>query len=146
MLMKLERIYTVPLREAYEAVRYKRTPRAVKLLRAFMKRHMKADGERITISAALNDYLWMRSIKKPPRKVKVRLVKDAGFIRAYLADEKIIEPKKKPDDKKEEPKAAEKKADAAVEKKEAPRAQEARAAHKAGETKPAHAPHKEEKK
>jgi large subunit ribosomal protein L31e len=115
--MKLERVYTVPLGKAIEAVRYKRTPRAVKILRAFISRHMKQEDERITISAALNEHLWQRSIKKPPRKVKVRLIKDAGFIRAYLSDEKIVEPKKA-EEKKEEAKPAEKKEEP---KKEAPK-------------------------
>lgn len=128
--MKLERIYTVPLGKANEAVRYKRTPRAVKLLRAFIARHMKADGERITISAMLNNYLWQRSIKKPPKRVKVRLIKDAGVIKAYLADEKIEEPKKKAGEKKEEPK---KEAPAAKteEPEEAPKPAEKKEAHKA---------------
>ncbi len=101
--MKLERLYTVPLGKAINVAMYRRTPRAVKILRQFIARHMKQEDERITISAALNEHLWMRSIKKPPKRVKVRLIKDAGFIRAYLADEKIEEPKKeaKPAEKKE---------------------------------------------
>jgi large subunit ribosomal protein L31e len=115
--MKLERIYTVPLGKANEAARYRRTARAVKLLRAFIARHMKADGERITISAALNGFLWQRSIKKPPKRVKVRLIKDSGMIKAYLADEKVEEPKKKAEEKKEE------------QKKEAAVSKEAGAAH-----------------
>jgi large subunit ribosomal protein L31e len=101
-MAKLERIYTVPLGKAYETVRRKRAPRAIKILRAFISRHMKAEDERITVSGALNTLIWARSIQKPPRRVKVRLVKDEGFIRAYLADEKVeeIKPAKK-DEKKE---------------------------------------------
>lgn len=135
--MKLERIYTVPLGKANEAVRYKRTPRAVKILREFIARHMKADGERITISAALNGFLWQRSIKKPPKRVKVRLIKDAGMIKAYLADEKTEEPKKKAE--KEEPK---KEAGKKEEPKEAPKP----AAPKAEEKKAPSPAHKGEKK
>lgn len=103
MAPKLERLYTVPLGDAYETIRNKRVPRAVKILRAFITRHMKADGERIVLSENLNRFLWVRSIQKPPRKVKVRLVKDDETIRAYLADEKIEEPKKK-EEKKDETK------------------------------------------
>lgn len=110
-MAKLERIYTVPLGDAYETVRRKRVPRAVKMLRAFISRHMKAEGERILLSASLNDFLWARSIQKPPRRVKVRLIKDDGVIRAYLSDEKVEEPKKK-----EEPKAEQKKAEEGKEK------------------------------
>jgi large subunit ribosomal protein L31e len=113
-MTKLERIYTIPLGEAYEVARNKRVPRAVKMLRAFISRHMKADGERILLSGALNTFLWTRSIQKPPRRVKVRLVKDDGAIRAYLADEKAEEPKKeeKKAEKKEAAKKEEKKPEA----------------------------------
>jgi large subunit ribosomal protein L31e len=107
-MVKLERIYTVPLGDAYDVSRNKRVPRAVKILRAFIARHMKADGEKVTLSEALNKHLWRGSIQRPPRRVKVRLIKDEGFIRAYLADEKIEAPKKK-EEKKEEKKKPEKK-------------------------------------
>ncbi len=109
-MVKLERIYTVPLGDAYDVSRNRRVPRAVKMLRTFIARHMKADGEKITLSEALNKHLWRGSIQRPPRRVKVRLIKDEGFIRAYLADEKIEAPKKKEEkkEKKEEPKKEEK--------------------------------------
>jgi len=125
--MKLERIYTIPLGDAYKAIRKKRTPRAVKIIRAFIARHMKADGERITLSTGLNGYLWKGSIQRPPRRVKVRLIKDEGYIRAYLADEKVEEPKKK-EEKKEEKKAEAPKTEAkpAAPKKEAPKPEAAK--------------------
>ncbi len=104
MADKLERIYTIPLGDAYEAIRNKRTRKAVKLIREFVGRHMKAEEEDIKLSMALNEYLWERSIQKPPRKVKVRLIKEDGKVKAYLADEKIEEPKK--EEKKEKPKEA----------------------------------------
>lgn len=106
-MAKLERIYTVPLGDAFEVTRNKRVPKAVKLLRGFIARHMKANGEKIVISEALNKHLWVRSIQKPPRRVKVRLIKEDGTIKAYLADEKMEEPKKE-EKKAEEKKPAEK--------------------------------------
>lgn len=114
--MKVERIYTVPLGDAYETVSYKRTPRAVKILREFVIRHMKArNGEKISLSSNLNEYLWMRSIKKPPRRVKVRIIKDGALVNVYLSDEKVEEKKtekatdapKKEEAKKEEVKKEE---------------------------------------
>lgn len=130
-MAKLERIYTIPLGKAYDAVRNKRVPRAVKIIRAFMARHMKADGERILISRGLNTFLWEHSIQKPPRRVKVRLVKDDGAIRAYLPDEKPEEPKKK-EEKKGEEKKEEKKAEAKKEEKkpETPKAEPAKKENK----------------
>lgn len=86
-----ERIYTVPLGDAFEAIRNKRAPRAVKIVKEFVARNMKATGEQILISNALNSYIWERSIQKPPRRVKIRVIKTEGKINAYLHDEKIEE-------------------------------------------------------
>jgi large subunit ribosomal protein L31e len=110
-MAKLERIYTVPLGDAYAASRNNRVPRAIKILKAFVARHMKAeDDQRILISEALNAHIWESSIQRPPRRVKVRLIKDDEAVRAYLADEKIVE--KKAEGKKEEKKDVSKPAEA----------------------------------
>ncbi len=123
---KLERIYTVPLGDAYSAVRNNRAPRAVKILRAFLTKHMKADE--VFLSEALNKFIWERSIQKPPRKVKVRVIKEDMIARAYLADEKIEEPKK-------EEKKAEKKEAEAPKKDEAKTAQKGKTVEKKAEVK-----------
>ena len=98
---KLERIYIVPLGDAYEHIRTKRTKRAVKLLKQFLSRHMKSNE--VLISNALNSSLWTRGIQKPPRKVKVRAIRDNGVVNAYLINEKTVDEKKA-----EQPKKAEK--------------------------------------
>jgi len=74
-----EREYVVPL---YKAFRYKRglhrAKKAVNFLRSFMERHMKDPN--IRISEEVNEIIWGRGIRNPPRRVKVRVVKteDAG--------------------------------------------------------------------
>ena len=79
-----ERTYTIPLRRVWGPPRGKRTPRAVRLLRAFVKRHMKV--ENVEISNEVNEELWARGIRKPPRKITVRLVKDKeGRVIVYPA-------------------------------------------------------------
>jgi large subunit ribosomal protein L31e len=79
-----ERIYTIPLRKVWGPPRGKRTPRAMRLLRAFVKRHMKV--ENVEISNEVNEELWARGIRKPPREIKVRLVKDKeGRVIVYPA-------------------------------------------------------------
>ena len=79
-----ERTYTIPLRKVWGPPRGKRTPRAVRLLRAFVKRHMKV--ENVEISNEVNEELWARGIRKPPRKITVRLVKDKeGRVIVYPA-------------------------------------------------------------
>ncbi len=130
-MAKVERIYTVPLGDAYDKPRNKRCPRAVKILKGFITRHMKLDGGKIVFSAALNSFIWRNSIQKPPRRVKVRLIKEDETVRAYLSDEKIEAPKKeekKPEAKKEEPKKAE-------EKKEGPKKEPAKEESKKAEEK-----------
>jgi large subunit ribosomal protein L31e len=90
-----ERIYTVPLQRALVRPRKKRTPRAVRMLKAFMQRHMKPggveaseDGEgKLVISNEVNEKIWRRGIEKPPRKIRVRAVKDVeGTVTVYLAE------------------------------------------------------------
>jgi large subunit ribosomal protein L31e len=79
-----ERIYTIPFRKVWATPRGKRTPRASRVLRAFAKRHMKA--EKVDISNEVNEELWARGIRKPPREIKVRLVKDKeGKVIVYPA-------------------------------------------------------------
>jgi len=75
-----ERVYTIPLRRAWISSRKKRTPRAVRLVKAFVQKHMKPEAE-------VNERLWRRSIQKPPRKIRVRAVRDKeGTVTLYLAE------------------------------------------------------------
>ncbi|OGD53036.1 50S ribosomal protein L31e [Candidatus Bathyarchaeota archaeon RBG_13_38_9] len=69
-----EKFYTINLRDVWNAPRIKRAPKAVKLVKDFVKRRMKVDD--VKISNAVNEEIWKRSIKKPPRKIKIRAVKD----------------------------------------------------------------------
>ena len=91
-----ERIYTIPLRRAWIAPRKKRTPRAMRIVRSFVQRHMKVETEvkgeedeegRLIISNEVNEKLWTRGIEKPPRNIRVRAVKDKeGVVTLYLAE------------------------------------------------------------
>jgi large subunit ribosomal protein L31e len=79
-----ERIYTIPFRKVWATPRGKRSPRASRMLRDFVRRHMKTED--VEISNEVNEELWARSIKKPPREIKVRLVKDKeGRVIVYPA-------------------------------------------------------------
>jgi large subunit ribosomal protein L31e len=54
------------------------------MLRDFARRHMKSDD--VKISSEVNEELWDRGIKKPPRQIKVRIVKDKeGKVIVYPA-------------------------------------------------------------
>ena len=80
-----EKIYTISLRHVWVVTpRGKRAPRAVRDVRDFVARHMKA--EEVAISNEVNAALWARSINKPPRKITVRAVKDKeGKVIVYPA-------------------------------------------------------------
>jgi len=60
---EIERVYTIPLGKAYEKPRVKRIQRVMKLLRAFGARHMKVPVENVRISQAVNESLFVFSIK-----------------------------------------------------------------------------------
>lgn len=80
-----ERIYTVPLGKAWVAPPYKRSERVVALLRKFVQRHMKP--EEILIDPKVNEVIWAKGIRKPPRKLRVRLSKDdEGTVTVSLAE------------------------------------------------------------
>ena len=91
-----ERIYTIPLRRAWIAPRKKRAPRAMRIVKSFIQRHMKVETEvkgeeeeegRLVISNEVNEKLWSRGIEKPPRNIRVRAVKDKeGVVTLYLAE------------------------------------------------------------
>jgi large subunit ribosomal protein L31e len=146
MAEKTERIYVVPLRRAYNYVRKKRARKAVKLLRAFLARHMKTDLDNVFLSEAVNSLLWKRSISTPPRKVKVRAIKEGEKVTAYLMSET---PGAKAEEKKVK-KPAEKKEEKPPAKEEPPKEEKPKPAEKEAEEKPKGAPEeetaKEEKK
>lgn len=105
MAEELERVYTVPLRGVYQGthVHVRRAVRSMKLLKAFISRHMKAAVESVKISAGLNDAIWARGMQKPPRKVKIIAKKSSdGIVLARLVGEET--PNKKEATKKEEKK------------------------------------------
>jgi len=79
-----ERIYTIPLRRAWIAPVKKRSPRAVRLIKTFVRKHMKP--EVLAIDSTVNEEVWKRGIENPPRKIKVRAAKDKdGVVTVFLA-------------------------------------------------------------
>lgn len=79
-----ERIYNLPFRRVWGTPRWKRTPRAVRMLREYVGRHMKV--ENVVISNEVNEQIWSRGMSKPPRKLRIRVVKDKeGKVIVYPA-------------------------------------------------------------
>jgi large subunit ribosomal protein L31e len=93
-----ERIYTIPLGKAWIMPPRKRSPRAMRMLRAFVVKHMKLEAKkeeeeeeeeiaRLVISNEVNERVWARGVEKPPRKIRIRAAKDKeGNVTVYLAE------------------------------------------------------------
>jgi large subunit ribosomal protein L31e len=82
----LTRTYVVPLRRAFEAPPYRRTKVAIRLIKEFAVRHMKATE--VKIKKDVNEHIWARGIKKPPRRVKLEMKRDEdGIVAVSLAPE-----------------------------------------------------------
>jgi large subunit ribosomal protein L31e len=69
-----EKFYDLNLRRIWTAPREKRTPRAVRYIRQYAAQRMKTDN--VSLSEETNSLLWARGISKPPRKIRIRVVKD----------------------------------------------------------------------
>jgi ribosomal protein L31E len=69
-----EKFYDLNLRRIWTAPREKRTPRAVRYVRQYAAQRMKTDS--VSLSEETNSLLWSRGISKPPRKIRIRVVKD----------------------------------------------------------------------
>ena len=69
-----ERVYTIPLRDAKRAPKTRRAPRAMRLIKEFLRKHMKSDA--IKIHQSINHEVWERGIQKIPSKIRVKVTKD----------------------------------------------------------------------
>ena len=87
---KNEREYVIPLRKEWMKVpRYKKANKAVKAIKEFLVRHMKVrdrDLRKVKVDGYLNEAVWSRGIKKPPARIKVKVVKEGENVIAQLVD------------------------------------------------------------
>ena len=115
-----EKQFTIPLRKSFVKVPvYKRTEKALKGIKYFILRHMKADE--VKIGQHLNLHVWKHGRKNPPVRVKVKSIKEEinGKTVAHVElpefefpkkkEVKVKEEKKKPEQKQPEQKEAVKK-------------------------------------
>ncbi len=70
----LTRVYTINLGRAWITPQHKRTDRVINMIREFATKHMKSD--KIKLEQDLNRQIWSRGKTNPPRKVRVKMVKD----------------------------------------------------------------------
>jgi len=68
------RIQTMNLGRAWITPRYRRTDRVINMIREFAKKSMKS--EEVKLDQDLNRLIWRRGKANPPRRVRLKLVKD----------------------------------------------------------------------
>lgn len=70
----ITRVYTINLGKAWITPQHKRTDRVVNMIREFAEKHMKSTD--IKLDQDLNRQIWSRGKTNPPRKVRVKMVKE----------------------------------------------------------------------
>jgi large subunit ribosomal protein L31e len=84
----LTRVYMINLGRAWITPQHKRTDRVINMIKEFAKKHMKS--EEIKIDQDLNRQIWKRGKTNPPRKVRVKMVKDDNGIVIVSSYEEAI--------------------------------------------------------
>src|SRR3989344_6311905 len=93
-----EKIFTIPLRREFvKKPKYKRTKKAITLIKEFIAKHMKNNDVRVSLE--LNNYIWGQGNRNPPPKIKVKskIIDEKAYVQ--LIDKSF--PEKKEDTKKE---------------------------------------------
>jgi large subunit ribosomal protein L31e len=67
-------VFTINLGRAWLTPQYKRTDRVMNIIREFAKKHIKTDDVRI--DQDLNRQVWKTGRSNPPRKIRVKIIKD----------------------------------------------------------------------
>ncbi|MBI5224236.1 hypothetical protein HY989_00020 [Candidatus Micrarchaeota archaeon] len=72
----LERIFIVPLSDAFKKPAMQRSNYAIKFLKKYLTRHMKAQEGNVKISLILNNFIRKRGSGRPVKKIKIKATKD----------------------------------------------------------------------
>jgi large subunit ribosomal protein L31e len=86
------RIYTVNLAKAWDTPKYRRTDRVINIIKEFTQRHMQTN--KVKIDQDLNRHIWSRGKTNPPRKIRLRMIKedDDTVVVSSFIEEKMSEP------------------------------------------------------
>ena len=83
---ELTRTYVVPLGVVFEAPPYRRAKKAITVIKEFATRHMKA--KQVSIDVGVNELVWTRGIRHPPRRIKLEMERDEdGIVTVRLPPE-----------------------------------------------------------
>ena len=84
------RIYTVNLAKAWDTPKYRRTDRVINIIKEFTQRHMQTD--KVKIDQDLNRHIWSRGKTNPPRKIRLRMVKeddDTVVVSSFIEEKEL---------------------------------------------------------
>lgn len=86
------RIYTVNLSKAWDTPKYRRTDRVINIIKEFTQRHMQTN--KVKLDQDLNRHIWSRGKTNPPRKIRLRMIKedDDTVIVSSFIEEKAPQP------------------------------------------------------
>jgi large subunit ribosomal protein L31e len=123
----LTRVYTINLGRAWLTPEHKRTDRVINMIREFATKHMKSDE--IKLEQDLNRQIWSKGKTNPPRKVRVKMVKDEDGVVTVSLYEELLTSAEAPAVEEKKPEATEatpaEKTEAAAEE---PKAEESKSA------------------
>lgn len=84
-----EKIYTIPLKEAYKKNDTRKAPYAMRMIKDFVKTHAKVNE--VKIGSNLNHSIWSRGATKPPQKIRIKAVKDGDVAKVELMGFEYLE-------------------------------------------------------
>ncbi|MCX8188342.1 MAG: 50S ribosomal protein L31e [Nitrososphaeria archaeon] len=70
-----EIVFTVPLWKAYKTAINKRAKRAISVLKEEVLKRVKGEEANIVVDQIINQKIWKRGIRKPPRKILIKVRK-----------------------------------------------------------------------
>jgi large subunit ribosomal protein L31e len=83
-----EYIFIVPLRIAKSVPRTKRSPRAIKAIKEYVKKHMRVELEDVWVDPEVNEEIWKRGIQNPPKKIRIKaLLLEEGEVEVSLPED-----------------------------------------------------------
>jgi len=83
-----ESVYNIPLIKTKTVPTTERSNRAIKEIRAYVARHMKAEEDSVWIDPKVNEAVWARGITATPSMVRVNAVRfEDGLVEVSLPTE-----------------------------------------------------------
>jgi len=67
-----ERVVTVPLRDVRAVPVHERSGKAMSIIREHLAKHFKVEEADVRLSPAINEQVWKRGRRSPPKNVRVR--------------------------------------------------------------------------